>query len=819
MYTLQLRNKGRFAMALLLAGLLGPKVVAQVVINEAGSKNIRTVSDGERWPDWVELLNSGTTNVELQGLYLSDDAQELDKWALPSITLPPGGFLLLFAGDDNSDGLHFSFNLAQEGEPVLLSDANGNVISQLNLPTLRADHSFGLSWDGVGTGSYFTQPTPGMANTTTAYLGYVPPPQFDHAAGKYGGTVHVTIASSPDATTFSTTDGSYPDEGSNASAPTVELSATTTLKARSYKSGWIPSAISSATYFINEQTDLPIVSLSTHPDSLFHEELGLYVPGPNADPEYPYVGANFWSERGVAVHFEFFDEEGVRKVEQEVELRIHGGRASRTKAQRPLRLTARDAYGDDMIRYPFFPERPDVDAFKRIILRNSGADWCLAHYRDGLFHQIAFHNDLDIDELGFRPSIVYINGEYWGIMNIRERIDVDHLATDYGADPDDVLLMEEENLSIQGDTTLFRDLREFILNNDLTDASNWSHVDSLLDISSFTDYFALEMFAGNADWPSNNLKYWKPTPTEGKWRYLLYDLDATMNVVGWIPMDFDMFHWVLVHRAGFVHSEIFRSLMTNPEFKRGFLNRMADLMNTCLSPGAFRVEADRLRNLIAPEIQRHFDRWDQWTGLWYEHADTLIPRFAAERAGHMRDDVLEWYDLPNTATLDIDVYPPAAGQIRLNTIIPDLPFTGIYYNGNDIDLTAIGAEGFRFDHWEFDAETETLGSTAHVRRSFVNSGRVTAVFQLEGAELSLFPNPWSSELQLAVTAEVNSTVRVDVADATGRVVHSQTEILKPGVNALGIRRPDLTPGVYVVTVANGTMRLSGRALKTPYQAY
>lgn len=804
---------------LLGAGITGNATMGQVVVNEVSSKNVRTVADGDSYPDWVELVNVGSSEIELGGLFLSDDPQEPDKWALPSLSIAPGSFLLFFGGEDNSDGLHFPFSLAQEGEPVLLSDGNGTVLSLLNVPFLRADHSFGRLNDGSGVARYYAQPTPGTANTTTAYQGYVPAPQFDRTAGMYNVPITVSISGSPDAATFHTLDGSYPMETSGSSSASVNIASTSTLKARSYISGWLPSEISTSTYLMNEGTDLPVVSLSTHPDSLFHEELGLYVPGPNADPEYPHLGANYWSERGVAVHFEFFDEHGVRQVQQEVELKIHGGRASRTKAQRPLRLTARDAYGDDMIRYPFFPERPEVDAFKRIILRNSGADWCLANYRDGLFHQIAFHNGLDIDELGFRPSIVYINGEFWGIMNIRERIDVDHLATDYGADPDDVLLMEEENLSIQGDTMLFHDLKEFILTQDLTEPAHWAHVDSLLDISSFKDYFGLQMFAGNADWPSNNLKYWKPTPTEGKWRYLMYDLDATMNVVGWIPMDFDMFYWVLVHRTGFVHSEIFRSLLTNPEFKRGFVNRMADLMNTCLSPAAFRSESDRLRNLIAPDMQRHFDRWGQWSGLWYLHVDTLIPTFATERAGHMRDDVLEWYGFANTASLDMDVYPPEAGAIKVNTITPDLPFTGIYYNGNDIDLTAIPKEGYGFDHWEFDAEEEQRAMVHHVRKSFVNNGRIRAIFQREGETLSMFPNPWSTGLELVVTSPEQVVALVQVVDASGRIVHSQTTDLSSGANVVRVVRPDLVPGVYVITVSGGALRISGRAVKTPYQAY
>ena len=277
---------------------------------------------------------------------------------------------------------------------------------------------------------------------------------------------------------------------------------------------------------------------------MFNEDLGLYMMGPNADPEYPHYGANFWSERSLPVRMEFFEPDGTRGIVQQVDVKIHGGRRSRNNPQRPLRLTAKGKYGKDVMHYPFFPERPDAQDFNTLILRNAGGDFCLANFRDALFHEISLHNDLDIDELAFRPAACYINGEYWGLIEIRERIDVEHLHYNYGADLDSVLFMEEENWSVQGDTIHFWNLMQFIYTQDLNDPANWAHVDSLLDIHSCKDYFALEMQAGNVDWPSNNLKYWKPSVTQGKWRYVMYDLDATMQLYGWIPEDLDMFYWV-----------------------------------------------------------------------------------------------------------------------------------------------------------------------------------------------------------------------------------------------------------------------------------
>lgn len=774
--------------------LLAMSAMGQVRINEACPKNVASVADGNDFPDWIELHNAGPDAIDLSGLFLSDDPAVPLKWALPAEQIPTDGYLLLFEGENNDDGHHFDFKLSQEGETIYLADPGPTILDSLVVPFLRADDTFGRA---DGDARFFDQPTPGTANSATPFLGYAPQPLFDRDAGFHPEGIAVSVSGQPGLTLRYTTNGSEPGPSSTPVNGPVHFGSTGTLKAKAWGDQLIPSLATVATYFINEDTDLPTISLTMDPDSMFDDTLGLYMLGPEADTVYPFWGANFWDERGIAVHFEYFDEAGHRAIDQEVELRIHGGRASRNKPQRPLRLTARDEYGDDLIHYPFFPERSGVDKFKRIILRNSGADWCLAHYRDGLFHQVSLHNDLDIDELGFRPAIVFINGQYWGIHNIRERIDEDHLALNYGADRDELLLMEEENLSIQGDTMPFHDLKEFIHTHDLNDEAQWAHVDSLLDIKSCMDYFALQMFAGNADWPSNNLKYWKPSITEGKWRYLMYDMDATMNVVGWIPNDFDMFYWVFVHRAGFVHAEIFRSLMTRNEFKRGFLNRLADLMNTDLSTPAFMAENERVRETIRDEVPRHYTRWGIDPADWAHHSGELIPSFAEERPDIMRQDVVDWFQFPNVAALNFDVFPEGSGNIRINTITPRPPFTGVYFNGNDIDITALPAEGFRFDHWTYTPESERP-TDPHLRRSFQADGTITAWFSHPDEALGAFPNPCADEVDISFTADSEGVGELILWDMQGRMVARSLQPAGVGVNGIHWTLPAAPSGVFTL---------------------
>jgi hypothetical protein len=801
----------RTGIVISLVPLLNP-LHAQLRISEVCTSNHTVLENtvGDH-PDWVELHNAGTDPVDLTGYTLSNYHSDPAPWHLPQESLAPGEFIVFMAGNSDQHPHWFGFDLGRSGETLFLRDPSGALVNMLEVPALHPDNSFGVAPDGALR--YFGTPTPGAANTTEAYLGYAPTPVFSRSAGSAAAGTEVHITAGSGTTIHISTNGRDPDTSSTVYGWPVTLHHTLVLKAIAVGPGLLPSAVSSATYLVNEPTTLPIVSLSTHPDTLFHPELGLYMVGPNADPNYPHWGANFWSERHVPVRFEYFDEHRVRRVDQVVDLKIHGGRVSRNQPQRPLRLTARKRHGADLIEYPFFPEKPWLQRFKRLVLRNSGADFLNGQIRDQLFHQVALRNGLDIDVLGYRPVVVFINGEYWGLMEMRERIDEDHLAFNHGVDPDSVLIMEEENFPIQGDSIHFHELQHYIRTHDMDDPVHYAHVDSLLDIHSLIDYFALEMFAGNVDWTSNNLKYWKPSLGTGKWRYLMYDLDATMHLYDWIPIDLDAFYWVLVHRAGFIHSEIFRSLLGNTRFRRDFLNRLADLMNTCLSEEGFAHEIARMRQLTDAEMPRHFSRWWGDIGTWEQH-QAIIAEFAAIRPNTMREDVIQTFGLPRTVALTFEVFPPAAGRLVVNSLKPATPFHGIYFNGNAIDVAVEPTPGYRFSHWNWSGAPDMRWTEPVIQEDFTTDGTLTAHFFGPDGGLSVHPNPFRDELTLNVPSDKAQEVRITMHDPLGRTVLDITRPLTEGANA--VRLPFVTgpTGLYVVSAWTDTGRLSTRVVRS-----
>lgn len=793
---------------------LGNQSHAQLRINEVCSKNYLSVEDPfGHHPDWIELHNAGNAAVQLADFHLSDRLNEPAMWRLPEFLLESGGYALFFAAHNESGDDHFPFGIAQDGETVFLFSQTLALVDRMDIPWLYSDNSVGISSTGQGL-RIFEQPTPGAANSTPSYAGYAAMPIPSIPPGHVPAGTTLFLHASGDAEIRTTLNGRDPDAASSLYAGSLGMNSTMVVKAQARTQDHLPSQVFTGTYFVNEPSTLPVFSISVDPDSMFDEQFGLYMLGPNADPLPPYHGANFWSDRHIPARMEFFDEEGRQGHVQQVDLRMHGGTQARTKPQRSMRLTGRKRYGNELIEFPFFPERGRFEQYKHLVLRNSGGDFCLANFRDGLWHQTALHGKLDIDVLAFRPVRVYINGTYWGLMNLRERLSPKDVALNHGVDRDGVLFMDQENIPVQGDSIHFAQLYNYIVDHDLNEAVHFAHVDSLLDTKSLKDYLALEIFAGNVDWPTNNVRAWKPSITTGKWRYVMHDLDATMNVYGWIAMDVDLFQRIQDQQADWMHSAIFQRLLENQEFKRTFINRLADLMNTTFSNTSLLAELNKITSTTDDEAMHHYARWSCDWGAREWHAGELIPEFFRVRSGYVQQQVLNRFTLPNKVLLDFESFPPDAGSITLNTLEPELPFQGTYFDGNAIDLTAHAREGFVFDHWRYSDSDRTFSTSPNIRSEFAADGSITAHFRKEGQVLFAFPVPCVDELYVSYECAGPGDGELRLTDMHGRLVKVVRQEFHSGVNRIQLDLSAQTPGVYVLTAQRPEGISSVRVVKS-----
>jgi hypothetical protein len=605
--------------------------------------------------------------------------------------------------------LHCNFGLSSVGEGVYLSDTDGQLVSYLEFPYLMADQSFGLSLDGGGTNVYFGTPSPGFSNHDSPIAtGYAKTPQFDLQSGFYPGSVSVGFANyQPGDTIRYTLDGSWVSDTAMLYSGPIYLDSTSVVKARVFKKGLLPGKTATNTFFIGYESNLPVLSISLNPHDLWDWEEGIYVMGPNAEPNSPHFGANFWMDWEKPIHVEYFDTLQQLGFELDADIVIHGG-FSRAYPQKSLRILTSGKYDQDRISYQLYPDK-DIHEFKKIVLRNSGQDFNITHFRDGIMHDLVktnTHNDYQ----AYQPAIVFLNGAYWGIHNMREKIDRFYINENFGVPLDSVELLRDNIKIVEGDYYHYMQMITYIKSFWVVDSVKYDSICKLLDIENYSDYFITEMYYSNPDWPRHNTKYWRKSDATGRWRYILSDIDFGLG----------RYHSPSINELERVlHGNILwsdnhqaiRRLMTYPLYRQYFINRSADLFNTVLHPDRIFNRVEEVRNYLSDEMQVHMPRWNSSYSEWENNVQNLV-YFVENRRPYVWQHYQDEFDLVKTVEVGIDVDSVHHGQVRINTIIPEsLPWQGVYFDGNPIELEALPDSGYVFSHWASNlilADLDTL---------------------------------------------------------------------------------------------------------------
>ncbi|MDX1640724.1 MAG: CotH kinase family protein [Balneolaceae bacterium] len=775
----------KFSLLVILSGFFTIGALGQdLYLNEIMSANDSVIMDEDGdFQDWIEIYNAGNDPVHLAGYGLSDDTDEPFRWTFPDTTLQPNQFMLIWASNKNrktpGGELHTDFAISASGEEVLLTHADGTLLDELPPTEIPSDISMGRQPDGTGIWVFFDEPTPGSSNNTESTSGQLEPAELSHAPGFYTSPFELEISHPEEGVTlYYTLDGTTPDESSTVYSgpisivnrsdepndistirtnhstawfesqdPRDKIRKGTVLRIKAVKKGFLP-AFSSSTYFVfnNDSSthELPVISLSTDHQNLFSDDTGIYVPGIHYiegqdDTGNYYMRGDEW-EREASM--EFFETNGSREFAQNVGIRIHGG-WTRRLPQKSLRVYARSEYGESRIDYPVFPH-VEYESYDRLILRNSGNDFGLTMLRDAAAHQTVEHFNMDTQL--HRPSVVYINGEYWGIHNIRERFDDNYLERVYGIDGDNIDYLSGRWTEEEGSNLDYAALLSFIENEDLSLSQNMGYVRRKIDLDNFLDYYTAQVYFANVDWPQNNMEFWRlrvsydedaPPGHDGRWRWMFYDLDQAfgydVETGGATPYaTFDMIEWILAEKNP-VNNEswpglIFRRLLHNPNFKNNFINRIADHLNTSFQPGRMTTIVDSLKTLIEPEMENHMERWIYPKGekQWEINIDKM-KTFIKDRPVHLREHVMNHFGIEATSTLTIHSSHPQQSDLYINSlhISPDtpgfsknpFPWSGIYFSGVPVQLKAEGNQELVFERWQindtyvFDSEITILPDT------------------------------------------------------------------------------------------------------------
>jgi len=546
--------------------------------------------------------------------------------------------------------------------------------------------------------------------------------------------------------------------------PVDEVFKATVFRAALFDSVERVGPVWSHTYFVDEgmpgRYGLMVISIVTDSLNFFGYEEGIYMTGKIFDEwrqANPSLNLTFnggaptnYGQRGEEwerpIHIEFFEPDGRVAMAQDAGVRIHGG-WSRAFRQKSLRLYSRSDYGTSRFSYRIFPENPLSD-FNRLILRNSGQDWTQTMLRDAFMQSLA--KNLGFDTMESRPAAVFINGEFWGIHNIRERYDVHYIETNYGVDREQIDILTGFRQEKEGSRQHYLDMINYIEANGLTSNVHFNYLRTLMDVENYRDYYISNIYINNTDWPHNNIDYWRkqtaqyepdaPYGHDGRWRWMMFDTDFGF---GWNrPVDAYRFNNLerVTSPDGSTGNNpwstfLIRRMLDNPGFRNDFIDRFADLLNTNFRPDRVLGQLEAMKSEMEPWMQEHFDRWGYFDDRWktpqnlndWEGRLDLMRHFAQTRAAWVRTHLAGKFDLGGSRDLTVDVASPGGGTVKVNSIYiraetPGVdagpyPWTGIYFNFRPVRLVAIPEPGYRFAGWtgrsSSTAETISITMSGH----------------------------------------------------------------------------------------------------------
>lgn len=550
--------------------------------------------------------------------------------------------------------------------------------------------------------------------------------EFSQEAGFYEGAIVLKLHSSG-ARIFYTLDGTEPSYSSPEYSSPLLISETSVIRAIARK-GKRKSKLKTRTFFIDEpQSTFSTISIAVPPAVLFDPETGLYVNGPNViDSLWKKDGANFWSRREVEVNTELFESDGRSEFNSQTGFRLFGG-MSRLFPQKSMTIVARNRYGKKKIKHKIYGKQGLKD-YKFMVLRNSGSDWGKTHFRDAFM--VSLLDNWDIEKQDARPAHVYINGKYWGIYNIREKVNRHFIADHHELHKDSIDLIEHQHTTKRGSRQHYLRMLRYMERNDLSIPAHYAYIQSQMDVENFMQYQIAQIYFDNRD-AGGNIKFWRPQTKNGKWRWILYDTDwgfglhdkkayknnslafhTEPNGPSWPNPDWSTF--------------ILRQLLKNENFRNDFVNRFSDELNTTFKSERVEKRIDEFFALYEPEIDRQIDRWNLLKKEWKNQVYQLRV-FGRKRPEYVRMHLMEEFDTGSLSHLSVETTKGGKVIINNNVNIADQPFSGQYFSNIPISIKAKPNYGYRFVGWKgIPVEDGVFEANLLLRKK---ATKITAVFE------------------------------------------------------------------------------------------
>lgn len=592
-------------------------------------------STGSVASDWVELHNSTGSAVSLAGYGISNNPKNPAKWVFPDISIEPGEYLLLYATGSadkaQKKNLKLNFCISSTGEALFFFDPNGKLIDKLSAGRMKSGQSYGR--DGSDNRFYYAEPTPGAQNGK-GYEGITQLPAFSVTPGIYDNAVTVAITAGEGETIRYTTDCTTPNASSEVYSGELSISKNSVIRAAAFRDGYLSGDVATATYLFRSDGvnhALPVVTLVTAPDNLWNSKTGIYATGDKFDPDAAsyadtlksatYYQAKFATEEQVdtiwekPAAFSLFDDNGKQVFAQNVGIRIAGS-FGRGRAQKGFNVIARKEYGKGSMEYPFFENRPYTE-YKAVVLRAGAQDQNRSKIRDELASGLLEGTDINILYQAYRPTVLYLNGEYWGVYFMKEKRNRFFVAQHENTENNvDLAIGKGFKQRSYGDNSDWVSLYEYATSHDLSSAEAYAYVSERMDVDSFRDYMIAEIYNGNTD--TYNFQYYRLKG--GKWKFIFYDFCWGFQSPG---------HETLAFRMGKTPADVcsaklFAAMLQNKGWRDSFCRRFAELLNTAFAPERVTALIEELYGYVEPEIKREREKFNKDTFMGVKQPNTNL---------------------------------------------------------------------------------------------------------------------------------------------------------------------------------------------------
>ena len=702
----------------LLLTILATAVSTQaqtLIINELMQSNIDCIMDDlNDFPDsWVELYNPTDASINLKNYKIGTKDKASKAWSLPNKTIAAKGYVVIYcdkAGEDEGvSALHTNFRLESDKDGKLYLFKGSDIVDQLEGMAKQPapNIAYGRKSDGADEWGYQARPTPGASNCGTVYQKVLGEPVFS-TKGRVkiasGSNTRLTLSlpeGAPEGTKIRyTLDGSEPTENSQEYTSALFFNSTKIVRAKLFCEGYLSPRSTCHSYIFfpsNRKLTLSVVSIMTDNKYLNDAKIGIYVDGSynSKQKNYEY---NWRRPMNIEI-FETSDQESV--INQLGEMRVTGG-ATRGNMRKSLGIYAHKRFGEKRLNYEFFPDqKPGMTDFKSIMLRNAGNDFDYLFMRDAII-QRTMAQHVDLDWQAWRPVIVYINGEYTGMLNIRERSNEDNIYTNYEGLEDIDMIENDEELK-EGTIDNFNAFKAFYneSGHTLAEYAEW------MDWEEYINLMIENIYFNNQDFPGNNNVIWRPQAEGGKWRWITKDTDFGLGLYG-SAADYNTIKWLYDNKYDYdrnwankpEHTILFRHLMEDIDFKTEFLSRAAIYMGDFLNEKGTREVWDAMYNMIKTEYPYHRELVNRW---WpnYDNELSTARKWLNKRTDNVYKQLADYYNWGTPRALTINKQKESDIKITVNGItLCNKVFDGKYYAGKTLTISAQGTEDNEVTGWK-----------------------------------------------------------------------------------------------------------------------